>query len=165
MQAREQRRIGRHRRAAVVPELIQRQDARHFAGQKNPRGWAFRSSGLPERSQRLRIFDEDRLRIRIGYSTDQLRGGQTGVEGGGNTSVRDCALIGEIELGAGLGIERHDVALGDADGVETAGYFTDDVAVLGPGICFILWRILRSGRLVQCDGVRLLPGGFFENFR
>ena len=64
-----------------------------------------------------------------------------------------------------FGIDGYDVALGEAYGVQAAGYLADDIAVLRPGVSLILWRFLRSSRLVQGEGVRLLPGGFFQNCR
>ena len=137
-----------------------RERPRRFAGQQNP---------VPHRrlAQRLRGGRRLRQRPRARRSSDgahQVLGRIAGVQGGRDGAVGDHPQIGQVEFQARFRIERHHVALANAQGAQTRGDFlhrppvlipgVGQVGVFGPGLCG--WA--GAGPVCRRKGGRFLRG-------
>ena len=83
-----------------------------------------------------------------------------GVERRRDGTIGENAKIGQIEFGAGLRMQRHGVALSDAQLAQAASDFFGCALVLEPSVRLI---IALAGGLMQSRRVAESPGGFFED--
>ena len=113
-----------------------------------------------QRLQRLRVFHEDGARAGGFNGAHQVGGRVARIHGGGDRAVGDDAQIGQVELEAGLGVQRDDVAFADAERAQTGGNLLGGSLVLVPGIDGVgaVGRGLAKGR-----GVAIGARGFFQN--
>ncbi len=113
-----------------------------------------------ERLHALGIFHEDGFGMAGSHVFHLIGKRIRGVERRRNGAIRENAKIGEIEFGAGLRMQRHRIALSDAQLPQAAGNFLGCALILQPSIGLI---IAFAGGLMQSRSVAKSPGGFFED--
>ena len=148
------------RQASAFAQLVERQGALGLARKQDARH--VRRSA--QRVQDFRILHEQGLRAATLNGADDVLGRVTGIKRGRHAAGGQDAQICDVELQAGLRIERHHVAFADADRAQARGDFLRGRLVLIPRVSQILaLPVFPSGGLPQGRGVAKLRRGFFED--
>ncbi len=147
--------------AARFPQLLQADGIAILARQQDKaRGQFLFSSGFDQRLHALGVLDEDESGLAGVQIDDEIAHGIAGVERCRNGARGHDSQVGQIEFGAGLGIQRDDFAFEDADSSQATSDLLGGLPVLLPGVGLIL---AFTDRLLQRGSVRISGGGLFED--
>ncbi len=147
-----QARIPRHRLPSSRAQFVQSQSALGFTGEQDP----VANGRAPQGLQSPGVFHECRAGAGRFYGAHQVGRRIAGIHGGGDRAVGHDPQVGQVELQARLRIQRHHVALGDAEGVQPGGDLLYRAPVLIPGIGQVsVTGGLMQRRRIAVDSCRL----------